>query len=201
MSVFGMNHVHEISSVVDYDVRAGCNHLAYPVHVFLFGGSVYREYVEAFMHEGCGNVVLGGKRIAACDVHFRSSLRENLAEMCRLGLKMYRKRYFLACERLCLPEFFLESREQGHVPPHPFDFQFPFSPEPGIAYLTIHSTIIMFRISQTIVFQGDCILMRAKANALFYRIRYPFPKSLSLGTCSLQKPTGLLQNAPDLPSA
>ena len=58
----------------------------------------------SFDIDGRGNrdVVLGGKRIAACDVHFRSSLRENLAEMCRLGLKMYRKRYFLACERLCL---------------------------------------------------------------------------------------------------
>ena len=128
-----VDHVDKIATVVDYDVRADFDDPADAAFVLFGGSAVDGEDVETFMDEGGCDVVLRAEGIATGYVHFGPAAGKDFAEMCGLGLKVYRERYFETFEWFVEGEFLLESVEKGHVPADPFDFELSGFPESGIS--------------------------------------------------------------------
>ena len=121
--------VDEVASVIDDDVGAGGDDFPAVAFVLLGGGVVPCEDVEALVHEGGGDVVLGGEGIAAGDVHVGAAGRQDLAEVRGLRLEVDREGDLEALEGLLLPELFFKAVQKRHVMPYPFYFQFSVGPE------------------------------------------------------------------------
>ena len=89
MPVFGMDHVHQVASVIDDDVRTRFNDLADTVHVFLFRSPVDSKDIEPLVDECGRDIILGGKRVASGDEHLRTAFCQNFTKMSGLGLQMH----------------------------------------------------------------------------------------------------------------
>ena len=79
LGIILMDHGHEVSSIVDDDVRTGLDHSPDTAFIFLGGSSMHSEHVQTFMNEGSSYIVLGGERIASSDKHLRSAFRQHFA--------------------------------------------------------------------------------------------------------------------------
>ena len=123
-----MNHRDKVASVVDNDIRSRLNHPTNSPLIFLRGGSVNGENIQSFVDQGCRDIILCGKGIAAGDEHLGSTVGENLAKTCGLGLKVDRQSHLQPGERLGVKEFLIKTFQQRHVMPYPVDFKLPALP-------------------------------------------------------------------------
>ena len=89
LSIFSVYHVHEVSAVVNDDVRACLDDFPDAMHIFLFRSPVDSKYVQPLMYERCRNVILCGKRVASCDIHLGAALCQYLTQMRGLRFQMY----------------------------------------------------------------------------------------------------------------
>ena len=74
------------------------------------------------MDEGCCDVVLGRKGVAARYVHIRSACCKHLAEVGCLCLQMDGEGYLEALKWLLEPKFPFQCVQKGHVILDPFNF-------------------------------------------------------------------------------
>ncbi len=114
-----VNHGHEISAVIDDDVRTGLDDTPDASLIFLGSRPMDCKDIEPFMDEGRSDIVLSRERIASGDEHLSSSLGKDLAQMRRLRLKMDGQGYLQPRERLRFPEILFDSFQQRHVLTHP----------------------------------------------------------------------------------
>ncbi len=133
--VFGMNHVHQVSSVVDDQVRTGCDHGTDAVLILFGRGAVQGEHMHALGGQGGGHVVLRAEGIATGGPHFGPSGRQNLTQMGRLGLHVNAQGDTKALKRLRPAEFCFDGSQQRHVPANPGNFDFSLRGERQVSHI------------------------------------------------------------------
>ena len=129
---------HQVSAVVDDDIRADFQHPADVLEVFLLRTAVDGKDVQAFVHQRGGDVVLRAQGVGARDVHIGPTGCQHLAQMGGLGLQMHAQGHLEALERLRPLEILLDSVQQGHVAAHPAQFELPAFPQVDIFDVTCH---------------------------------------------------------------
>ena len=106
VAVFRVHHVDQVAAVVNDDVRGGFQDAADAVFILFGAGAVDGEDVEAFVHEGGCDIVLGAQGIAAGDEHLRAAGGEHFAQVGRLGFEMDAEGNPQSLEREGLAEVF-----------------------------------------------------------------------------------------------
>ena len=122
VAVFGVHQVDEVAAVVDDDVGAMLEHAAETGLVFLHGAAVMGIDLDPARSHRRGNIILGGQRVAARDVHLGPALFQHAAEIGRFGLHMHRQRDLQPRKGLFLRKSFLDPAQGRHVPFYPVDF-------------------------------------------------------------------------------
>ena len=84
-----MHEVHEVTAIVDDDIRSHLKNSSDVFLVLLWSSIIPSENIESRLNEGSGNIILGRKRVASCNIHLRTTCRENFAKICGLGLEMH----------------------------------------------------------------------------------------------------------------
>ena len=129
---------HQVSPVVDDDVRAHLQHAAEVRLVLVHGGPVDGEHVQPFMDQRGRHVVLRGQRIAAGGVHFGAAGGQAQAQARRLRLHVDAQRDLHAGKGLRFDEILLDARKQGHVVTDPLDLQRAAFPQVDVSDVAGH---------------------------------------------------------------
>ena len=87
--------------------------------VFLLGGIIIRIDIQALGCQRRSHVILGGKGVGACDIHFGASCSQHLAQIGCLCFKMDGKGYALAGKGLFPGKILLQAAKKGAVFPDP----------------------------------------------------------------------------------
>ena len=141
VAIFGVNHVHQVSSVVDDQIRTGRDN-GTDAGLILFGrGAVQSKHMLALGSQGGGHIVLRAEGIATGGPHFGPAGRQGLAQMGRLGLHVNAQGDTKALERLRPAEFFFDGSQQRHVPADPGYFNFSLRSERQVSHI-IHTIAI-----------------------------------------------------------
>ena len=143
MTELCVHQIDKVSTVINYQIRPLLKHFSYMGFIFFRSGAIPGEYIEPPVHEGGRNIVLCGKRVAARDIHLRSTGGQSLAQVCRLGFQMHGKGDFQPLERLLLRKFALQSVQKRHMVPHPVNLEPSLRPQFGISYFTCHDVLII----------------------------------------------------------
>ena len=138
VSVLGMHKIYEITAIIDDDVRTNLEHPTDVFLVLLWSRVIPRKNIQASLNEGSCYIILSREGVTSCYIHLRTTCCENLTEICRLCLKMYRESHLQPFERQILPEFLFKSIKKRHMMSYPFDFQPAVMPELRISDFTCH---------------------------------------------------------------
>ena len=133
-----VNQRHQVSPIVDDDVRAHLQHAPEVILVFLHGRAVDGEDVEPLVDQRRGHVVLRTEGIAAGGVHFRPAGGQAQAQACRLGLHVHAQGDLESLERLRGHEIFLDAVKQRHVVADPLDLERSAFPQVDVSDVTGH---------------------------------------------------------------
>ena len=133
---------HQVTAIVDDDVRAHLQHAAEVLLVLVHRGAVDGEHVQPGMDQSGRHVVLRGQRIAARGVHVGAAGGQAQAQARRLRLHVDAQRDFHAGKRLRFDEILLDAREQGHVVPDPLDLQRAALPQVDVSDMTGHKRFV-----------------------------------------------------------
>ena len=143
-AVLRMHHMHQISAVVDDDLRMNLKNRGNMPLIFFVGGAVPSVYLHpVFRQSGC-HVVLCRKGVAAGGVDLRSAGSQDFAQVGGLRLHMDRQGDPPAREGLFSAEILLQAAEQGHVPADPVDFAVAGGGEGNISDLRTHNQSPVF---------------------------------------------------------
>ena len=135
VAIFGVNHVHQVSSVVDDQIRTGCDNGTDAVLILFGRSAVQGKHMHALGGQGGGHVVLRAEGIATGGPHFGPSCRQNLAQVGRLGLHVNAQGNAKALERLRPAEFCFDGSQQRHVPADPGNFDFSLRGERQVSHI------------------------------------------------------------------
>ena len=116
-----VQHVHEVASVVDDEVRLDVERLVDEGVVLLRRAVMPSEDVQTVLDERCGHIVLCRQRVTARDGDLRTGMVEDLRHVGRLGLEVQCDDHLLARERLRDGEFLIDSRHDRHEVLDPVD--------------------------------------------------------------------------------
>ena len=133
-----MHQRHQVSPIVDDDVRAHLQHAAEIRLVFFHGSPMDGEHVQSLVDQRSRHVILRRQRVAAGGVHFGASGGEAQAQARRLRLHVDAQRDLHARKGLRLDEILLDAREQGHVVTDPLDLQRAALPQVDVSDVTGH---------------------------------------------------------------
>ena len=161
---------HQVSPIVDDDVRAHFQHAAEVRLVLLHRGAVDGEHVQPCMGQSGRHVVLGGQRVAARGVHLGAAGGEAQAQARRLRLHMDAQRDLEAGERLGFQEFLLDAVEQRHMVADPDDLLRAALPKVDVSDVTGHKRIVS---------RGT----KLPNSGVFSYLCSPFTKTLNLWVC------------------
>ena len=87
--VLCMHEVHEVTAIVDDDVRSDLEDTADMSLIFLRSRVIPCENVQTCLDESSRNIVLSRKRITSGHIHLCSTCSEDFAEVSGLRLKVY----------------------------------------------------------------------------------------------------------------
>ena len=129
---------HQVSPIVDDDVRAHFQHAAEVRLVLLHRGAVDGEHVQPCMGQSGRHVVLRGQRVAARGVHLGAAGGEAQAQARRLRLHMDAQRNLHPGERLGVDEILLDAVKQRHMVADPADLERSAFPQIDISDMAGH---------------------------------------------------------------
>ena len=116
-----VDHLHQVSSVVDYDMRLMFQaHFDVP-HIFFIRSPVVSEYCKAFICQCSRHIILGRKTVAARYRHLCAACSQHQAKICRLGFQVHRKADTQSLKRFCGTEFLFQAGQQRHIVLDPLD--------------------------------------------------------------------------------
>ena len=144
--IFCVHEVHEVTAIVDDDIRSNLEDATDVVLILLWSRIVPCKHVKACLNESSRYVILSRKRVTSCYIHLRSTCCENLAKVSCLRFKMHGKSHLEALERKCRSELFLESIKERHVVPYPVNFESALRPELHISDFACHMFLLLFLI-------------------------------------------------------
>ena len=75
-----MDHVDEISAVIDDDVGAVFQHMADMGEILLLGGTIPGMHLHTVCYKGRSHIILCGERIGACDIHLGTACLQHFAK-------------------------------------------------------------------------------------------------------------------------
>ena len=134
-----VNQRHQVSPIVDDDVRAHLQHAPEIILVLLHGRAVDGEDIEPLVDQRRGHIILRGQRVAAGGIHFRPAGGQAQAQARRLGLHVHAQGDLEPLERLRGHEIFLDAVKQRHVVADPLDLERSAFPQVDVSDVTGHS--------------------------------------------------------------
>ena len=116
-----VDHLHQVSSVVDYDMRLMFQaHFDVP-HIFFIRCPMIGEYCKAFICQCSRHIILGRKTVAARYRHLCAACSQHQAKICRLGFQVHRKADTQSLKGFCGTEFLFQTGQQRHIVLDPLD--------------------------------------------------------------------------------
>ena len=136
--VLGMHHMHQISAVINDDVRSYGKDGTDMTVILFIRAVVPRMDFQSVCHKRSRNVVLCGQGVGPRDIHFRAACCKHLTKVRRLRFQMYGKRHLFACKGFGLRKLLFQSPEQIAVILHPCDLHRAAWRQVRISDLTCH---------------------------------------------------------------